>query len=165
MYTCRDRKKIKAGKHLALAQSLHIIGKVLFHDISTLLYYYDNKESCLPCKAWRGHNVWTRGGRTRARPLTLLGQGLIKINNVSTNLNDPSHTGCLDPEKILSTIDTPPGVPGVSKNNFFFFHKWNYFPFALRLPLKDTNFKKPSKLKKKWFTFDITDAQKYSYLS
>ena len=25
---------------------------------------------------------------------------------------------------------------------WFFFHKWNCFPFALRLPLKDTNFKK-----------------------
>ena len=30
------------------------------------------------------------------------------------------HTGCLDPQKILSTIDAPPGVPGVSKNHIFF---------------------------------------------
>ena len=30
------------------------------------------------------------------------------------------HTGCLDPRKILSTIDAPPGVPGVSKNHIFF---------------------------------------------
>ena len=33
------------------------------------------------------------------------------------------HSGCLDPKKILSTIDPPPGVPGVSKNHIFFFHK------------------------------------------
>ena len=30
------------------------------------------------------------------------------------------HTGGLDPKKILSTIDKPPGVPGVSKNHIFF---------------------------------------------
>ena len=50
------------------------------------------------------------------------------------------HSGCLDSKKILSTIDAPPGVPGVSKNHIFFY-KWNCFPFALRLPPKDTNFK------------------------
>ena len=32
------------------------------------------------------------------------------------NRGSLKHTGCLDPPKILSTIDTPPGVPGVSKD-------------------------------------------------
>ena len=32
----------------------------------------------------------------------------------------PHHSGCLDLKKILSTIDPPPGVPGVSKNHIFF---------------------------------------------
>ena len=31
-----------------------------------------------------------------------------------------AHSGCLDPKNILSTIDPPPGVPGVSKNHIFF---------------------------------------------
>ena len=31
------------------------------------------------------------------------------------------HSGCLDSKKILTTIDTPPGVPGVSKNHILFF--------------------------------------------
>ena len=35
---------------------------------------------------------------------------------------DSTHSGYLDPKKILSTIDPPPGVPGVSKN-YIFFHK------------------------------------------
>ena len=30
------------------------------------------------------------------------------------------HSGCLDSENILSTIDPPPGVPGVSKIHIFF---------------------------------------------
>ena len=30
------------------------------------------------------------------------------------------HSGCLDSKNILSTIDPPPGVPGVSKNHIFF---------------------------------------------
>ena len=30
------------------------------------------------------------------------------------------HSGCLDSENILSTIDPPPGVPGVSNNCIFF---------------------------------------------
>ena len=34
----------------------------------------------------------------------------------------------------------PRGPRGVKKLDFFF-HKWNCFPFALRLPPKDTNFK------------------------
>ena len=29
------------------------------------------------------------------------------------------HSGCLDSKKVLSTIDAPPGVTGVSKNHFF----------------------------------------------
>ena len=33
---------------------------------------------------------------------------------------DSTHSGYLDPKKILSTIDPPPGVPGVSKNHIFF---------------------------------------------
>ena len=40
-------------------------------------------------------------------------------NNVHI-LDVLAHTGCLDPPKILSTIDAPPGVPGVSKNHIFF---------------------------------------------
>ena len=40
------------------------------------------------------------------------------------------HTGCLDPKKILSTIDAPPGVPGVSKNHIFF--STNEIVFLLR---------------------------------
>ena len=34
----------------------------------------------------------------------------------------------------------PRGPRGVKKSDFFF-HKWNCFPFALRLPPKDTNFR------------------------
>ena len=37
------------------------------------------------------------------------------------------HSGCLDPKKILSTIDPPPGVPGVSKNHIFFFSNESVF--------------------------------------
>ena len=51
------------------------------------------------------------------------------------------HSGCLDSKKILATIDAPPGVPGVSK---------------------DTNFKKPSKLKKqcqKRFTYASVEIE------
>ena len=33
---------------------------------------------------------------------------------------DSTHSGYLDPKKILSTIDPPPGVPGVSKIHIFF---------------------------------------------
>ena len=40
------------------------------------------------------------------------------------------HTGCLDPKKFLSTIDAPPGVPGVSKNHIFF--STNKTAFLLR---------------------------------
>ena len=50
-----------------------------------------------------------------------------------------NHSGCLDSKKILSTIDAPIGVPSVNKTHFFY--KWKCFPFALRLPLEDTNFK------------------------
>ena len=41
----------------------------------------------------------------------------------------------------------PRGPMGVKKSHFFF-HKWNCFPFALRLPSKCRNCKKLSKLKK-----------------
>ena len=37
------------------------------------------------------------------------------------------HSGCLDSKKILSTIDAPPGVPGVSKNQIFFSTNENVF--------------------------------------
>ena len=37
------------------------------------------------------------------------------------------HSGCLDSKNILSTIDAPPGVPGVSKNQIFFFTNENVF--------------------------------------
>ena len=46
------------------------------------------------------------------------------------------HSGSLDSKKSLSTIDAPPGVSVVSKKKSHFFYKWNYFPFALRLPPK-----------------------------
>ena len=32
-----------------------------------------------------------------------------------------NHSGCLDSKNFLSTIDAPPGVPGVSKNHIFYF--------------------------------------------
>ena len=51
-------------------------------------------------------------------------------------------------KNFLSTIDALPGVPGVSKNHIFFY-KWNCFPFALTLPLKDTNFKNHQNWRKK----------------
>ena len=41
-----------------------------------------------------------------------------------------NHTGCLDPKKILSTIDAPPGVPGVSKNHIFFSTNETVFPLC-----------------------------------
>ena len=37
------------------------------------------------------------------------------------------HSGCLDPKKILSTIDASPGVPGVSKSQIFFSTNENVF--------------------------------------
>ena len=37
------------------------------------------------------------------------------------------HSGCLHPKKFLSTIDPPPGVPGVSKNHIFFSTNENVF--------------------------------------
>ena len=37
------------------------------------------------------------------------------------------HSGCLDSKKILSTIDAPPGVPGVSKNHILFFKNETVF--------------------------------------
>jgi hypothetical protein len=37
------------------------------------------------------------------------------------------HSGCLDSKKNLSTIDAPPGVPGVSKNHIFFTNETVFF--------------------------------------
>ena len=37
------------------------------------------------------------------------------------------HSGCLDAKTILSTIDPPPGVPGVSKITFFFTNESVFF--------------------------------------
>ena len=51
------------------------------------------------------------------------------------------HTAGSDTIFVQINMDPAPGVPGVSKNQIFFFHKWNCFPFSLRLPPKDTNFK------------------------
>ena len=52
------------------------------------------------------------------------------------------------PKKFFPLLTRPQGSQGCQKFRFFFY-KWKCFPFALRLPLEDTNFKKPSKLKKK----------------
>ena len=39
----------------------------------------------------------------------------------------PPHSGCLDSKNILSTIDAPPEVPGVSKNHILFFKNETVF--------------------------------------
>ena len=40
------------------------------------------------------------------------------------DIKSQDHSGRMDSKTIHSTIDTPPGVPGVSKNqNFFFTNK------------------------------------------
>ena len=58
------------------------------------------------------------------------------------------HTGCLDPKKFLSTIDAPPGVPGVSKNHIFFL-QMKLLSFCAKIASKRHKLQKPSKLKKK----------------
>ena len=45
------------------------------------------------------------------------------------------------PQKISFHYWRAPRGPRGVKNHILFFLKWNCFPFALRLPLKDTNFK------------------------
>jgi hypothetical protein len=42
--------------------------------------------------------------------------------------------------KYFPLLTCPQGSQGCQKITFFF-HKWNCFPFALRLPPKDTNYK------------------------
>ena len=59
-----------------------------------------------------------------------------------------SHSGCLDPKKFFPLLIHPQGSQGCQKITFFF-HEWKCFHFALRLPPKETNSKKPSKLKRK----------------
>ena len=49
-------------------------------------------------------------------------------NSHLENMRADFHSGCLDPKKILSTIDPPPGVPGVSKNHIFFSTNETVFP-------------------------------------
>ena len=51
------------------------------------------------------------------------------------------HSGCLDPKKILSTIDPPPGVPGVSKNHIFF-SQMKVFSFCAKIAPKRHKLKK-----------------------
>ena len=58
------------------------------------------------------------------------------------------HSGCLDPPKILSTIDLPSGVPGVSKIHIFF-SQMKAFSFCAKIACKRHKLQKPSKLKKK----------------
>ena len=58
------------------------------------------------------------------------------------------HSGCLDSKKILSTIDAPPGVPGVSKITFIFL-QMKLFPFCAKIAPKRHKLQKTSKLKKK----------------
>ena len=55
------------------------------------------------------------------------------------------HSGCLDPKKNLSTIDPPPGVPGVSKNHIFF-SQMKLFSFCAKIAPKRHKLQKSSKL-------------------
>ena len=54
-------------------------------------------------------------------------KGLRKCKFGTIDQGAMRHSGCLDPQKILSTIDPPPGVPGVSKNHIFFFTNESVF--------------------------------------
>ena len=56
------------------------------------------------------------------------------------------HSGCLVQKKILSTIDAPPGVPGVSKNHIFF-SQMKVFSFCAKIAPNRHKLKNPSKLK------------------
>ena len=49
-------------------------------------------------------------------------------------------------KKILSTIDAPPGVPGVLKNHIFL--QMKQFSVCAKIALKKHKLQKPSKLKK-----------------
>ena len=58
------------------------------------------------------------------------------------------HSGCLDPKNILSTIDPPPGVPGVSKNHIFF-SQMKVFSFCAKIAPKRHKLKKTIKIEEK----------------
>ena len=59
-----------------------------------------------------------------------------------------THSGYLDPKKILSTIDPPPGVPGVSKIHIFFL-QMKVFSFCAKIDPKRHKLKKPIKIEEK----------------
>ena len=58
------------------------------------------------------------------------------------------HSGCLDLKKILSTIDPPPGVPGVSKNHIFFL-QIKVFSFCAKIAPKRHKLKKTIRIEEK----------------
>jgi len=59
-----------------------------------------------------------------------------------------THSGCLDPKNILSTIDPPPGVPGVSKNHIFF-SQMKVFSFCAKIAPKRHKLKKTIRIEEK----------------
>ena len=61
---------------------------------------------------------------------------------------DPCSQWLFGPEKILSTIDPPPGVPGVSKNHIFF-PQMKVFSFCAKIAPKRHKLKKPIKIEEK----------------
>ena len=60
----------------------------------------------------------------------------------------PKHSGRMDSKSIHSTIDAPPGVPGVSNNQNFFL-QIKLLNSCARIDPKRQNFENVSKLKKK----------------
>ena len=74
----------------------------------------------------------------------------------------PLHSGCLDPKNILSTIDPPPGVPGVSKNHIFF-SQMKVFSFCAKIAPKRHKLKKTIKIEEKMSKNPVfLDIFKYS---
>ena len=71
----------------------------------------------------------TKKLKKQTKVFTVVTLGLVvpvfkAVNNIFTSY---LHSGCLDSKKFLSTIDPPPGVPGVSKNHIFFSTNENVF--------------------------------------
>jgi hypothetical protein len=66
----------------------------------------------------------------------------------ATSILSPKHSGRMDSKTIHSTIDTPPGVPGVSKNHIFF-SQIKVLSFCPKIAQKRHKLQKWSKLKKK----------------
>merc|ERR1712051_7632 len=58
------------------------------------------------------------------------------------------HSGCLDSKKNLSTIDAPPGVPGVSKNQIFFL-QMKMFSFCAKIAPRRHKLQKTIKIEEK----------------